>query len=87
MIQQPEEAAADARRALAIVQQAAQPGTFSSTIGRAYLALGRALQVRGRLELARDALRHATEHFTHALGPDHPDTRIARELTKAAAIQ
>jgi serine/threonine-protein kinase len=86
-IQQPAEAAADARRALALVQQAAQPGTFSSTIGQAFLALGRALQAQGQLELARDALRHAAEHFTHALGSDHPDTRIARELAKAAAIQ
>jgi serine/threonine protein kinase/tetratricopeptide (TPR) repeat protein len=65
-------AAADAAEALRVLQKTAQPGTFSSTFGRAYLALGRALRAQGKRDEAGVALRAATEHLQNALGPDHP---------------
>ncbi len=76
----PGEAAADAARAVSLLQEAAQPGTFSSTLGRAYLALGLALQAQGKRDEAHTAFRSAAEHLQSALGPDHPDTRSARQL-------
>jgi serine/threonine-protein kinase len=76
----PDEAAADAARALSLLQAAAEPGTFSSTLGRVYLTLARALQAQGKSDEARAAARSAAEHLQNALGPDHPDTRSARQL-------
>jgi tetratricopeptide (TPR) repeat protein len=83
----PNEAAADASRALSLLQVAAQPGTFSSNLGHAYLSLGRALQARGKREEARAAFRSAAEHLQNTLGPDHPDTRSARQLAETDAQQ
>ncbi|HXP86430.1 MAG TPA: protein kinase [Bryobacteraceae bacterium] len=77
-----DEAAADAARALSLLQVAAQPGTFSGNLGRAYLTLGRALQAQGKGDEARAAFHSAAEHLQNALGPDHPDTRSARLLAE-----
>jgi serine/threonine-protein kinase len=85
-LHRPEQAAADARRALSIKQQNAQPGTFSSTVGAAFLALGRALQAQGKPEEARLALQSAAEHLHNAVGPDHPDARLARQLAKSQQL-
>ena len=74
------EAAADASRALNLLQSTAQPGALSSSLGRAYLSLGHALQAQGRREEARSAFRSATEHFQNTLGPQHPETLAARQL-------
>jgi hypothetical protein len=63
-----------------MLQQSAQPGAFSSDLGRAYLALGRAIQAQGKRNEARTALRSAAEHLDSALGSKHPDTRIAKQL-------
>jgi serine/threonine protein kinase/Tfp pilus assembly protein PilF len=79
-LHRPGEAAADAARALTMLQRSAQPGAFSSDLGRAYLALGRALQAQDKRDEARAALRSAAEHLESALGPDHPDTRSAKQL-------
>jgi len=78
-----EQAAADAARALDLLQTAAQPGTFSCNAGRAYLALGRALQSEGKLDQAHTAFRSASEHLQRTVGPDHPDTRSAREMAES----
>jgi len=78
----PDEAAGDARRALKTLLDSAQPGTLSSTLGRAYLALGRALQAQGKPEESRSAFRSAVENLESALGPDHSETRNARQLTE-----
>jgi tetratricopeptide (TPR) repeat protein len=75
----PDQAEADAARGLSLLQTSTQPGAFSSTLGRAYLAQGRALQAQGKQEEARNAFRFAAENFQTALGPDHPDTRNARQ--------
>ena len=77
-----DEAIADATQALAQFQAAAQPGTFSSNLGHAHMAMGRCLQAQGKLDQARTAFRSAAEHLQNAVGPDHPDTRSARQLAE-----
>jgi tetratricopeptide (TPR) repeat protein len=74
------DAAADATRARDLLRQAAPTDARLSSIGRASLALRRALQAQGRHDEARMVLRTAFEHLESAAGPDHPDTRSAREL-------
>ncbi len=73
-------ARADAERALGLLQAEAEPGTFSTYVGRAYLALGRALEGQGKSEEARSAFRSAADHLQHGLGADQPETRTARQL-------
>jgi tetratricopeptide (TPR) repeat protein len=73
-----EQARSDAARALEMEREAAEPGSVSAAIGRAELALGRALQELGKREEAGGLLRAATEHLEPTLGADHPDTREAR---------
>ena len=73
-------AASDASRALALLRIATPPGDFSTKVGRAYLALGRALQAQGKIDEARTAFRAAAEHLRATLGPDHSDTRNAWQL-------
>jgi hypothetical protein len=82
-MRQPDPAAADASRALAILQETAQPRTFSGKLGRAWLALGRALQAQGKPDQARAALRSAAEHLEQTLGADHPETLAARRLIES----
>jgi len=82
-LQQYDRAAADATRAADTLRKILEPGTLSSNVGRAYLALGRALLAQGQSEEARTALRTSLEHLESALGPDHPDTRRARQLVEA----
>jgi hypothetical protein len=55
---------------------------FSSDVGYAYLARGRALQALGKPEEARAAFVSAIEHLRATLGPDHPDTQTARQLAQ-----
>jgi tetratricopeptide (TPR) repeat protein len=81
----PDDAVADANRALSILHSGAKSGTVSTAIGRAYLALGRALQAQGKRVEAHATLRSAAEHLQNALGPDHPDTRAARQLADVDA--
>ena len=82
---QPDRAAGDASRALVLSQKVVQAGEFSEHVGRAYLALGRALQAQGKREQARAALRSAAEHLEHAIGPEYPESRVARQLAESAA--
>lgn len=74
------EAAADAKRAIDLLQPGIAPGKYSSHLGNAYLALGRALQAQGKSEEARSAFRSAAENLQNTLGSDHPDSRQARQL-------
>lgn len=74
------QAIADANRALGLLRSSAQPGSFSSKTGSAYLALARALQVQGKNDEARVAARSVAEQLKNAVGPDHPDTRTALQL-------
>jgi tetratricopeptide (TPR) repeat protein len=76
----------DARRAVALAQAAAQPGDFSSSDGRAYLALAHVLSAEGKGTEAVAAAHRALEQLQKALGPDHPDTRAAEELSAAGGV-
>jgi serine/threonine-protein kinase len=80
----PDQAVADASRAIRLVQGAAEPGTFSAQLARCYLALGSAVDFEGKHDEARAAYRSAAENFQATLGPDHPDTRNARRLAELA---
>jgi serine/threonine protein kinase len=84
-LRMPEEAIADARRAVDDLRQAAEPGTYSSFLGEAYAALGRALRAQGNEKEARQAFQSAADHLQSALGPDHPLSREVRELAGLAA--
>ena len=76
----PDAAVADMTKALELFQADMSRGVFSYRTGRAYLFLARALKAQGKEEDARAAARTAAEHLQSAAGPDHPDTRSARQL-------
>ncbi len=82
----PDQAVADAARALDMFQKVAQPGEHSRILGKAYLILARALAAQGRAGEARAAARSAAEQLQNTLGPDHPDTRSALQLAEAGAL-
>jgi serine/threonine-protein kinase len=75
-----EDAAADAARAISLLEAVAPPGTFSCYSGRAYLALGRALKALGKTDEARADFHVAAQHFDNTLGPEHPESRAAHQL-------
>jgi eukaryotic-like serine/threonine-protein kinase len=75
-----EAATSDATRAVALEVEQTDPGSRSCYVGRAYLALGRALAARGRSGEATAALASALQHLQSTLGEDHPETRSARQL-------
>jgi tetratricopeptide (TPR) repeat protein len=77
-----DEAADDARRGLKMLVDAAQPGTFSIFLGRAYRALGHALNAQDKREEARAAFRSAVEQMESALGPDNAETQEIRWLAE-----
>jgi eukaryotic-like serine/threonine-protein kinase len=77
---QSQQAVADATRALPLLQQASLTGLLSADVGHAYLALGRALRAEHKNDEAQEAFRSATEHLESALGPNHQDSRTARQL-------
>jgi serine/threonine protein kinase len=67
--------ASDAARALVLLKKSEGPGE----LGYAFYAMGRALQAQGKTEEARAAFRSAADNLRGTLGPDHPDTRSARQ--------
>jgi serine/threonine-protein kinase len=79
------QAVADASRALPMLEQASVQGSSSADVGHAYAALGRALQVQGRVDEAHAAFRSAAEHLEKTLGPDHPDSRAAHQLASLSS--
>jgi len=48
---------------------------------------GRALQAQGKRDEARAAFRSASEHLQTTLGPDHPNTHIARQLAESDVLR
>jgi tetratricopeptide (TPR) repeat protein len=80
----PEDARADAARALQLELKVAPPGQQSCRVGRAYAALGRAETARGGAEAARAAFAAALPHLESTLGADHPETREARLASEVA---
>ena len=77
-----EQAAADAGRALELLQSTTVTGASSSSLGRAYVAQGRALQALSKPEEARDAFRSAAKQLEGTLGIDHAETILARQLAE-----
>jgi serine/threonine-protein kinase len=75
-------ALADANRAFDLLQSKVQPGTFTNKLGYAYLARARALDAQGKHSDAQVAAKSAFEHLEKSVGPDHPDSRSARELAR-----
>jgi eukaryotic-like serine/threonine-protein kinase len=75
-----EPAVADANRAVTLLQSNAEPNSFSSTLGYAYLARARALDAQGKHDDARAAAVSASQNLEKCLGSDHPDTRSAVQL-------
>ena len=57
-----------------------------SYVGRAYLALGRALSAQGKSDDAKAALASALQHLESTLGEDHAETRSARQLQSERAL-
>ena len=72
----------DARRALKLLD--APPDQYSSYGGRAHLALARVLSAQGKTAEARQQAQEAARQLEKAVGPGHPDTRAAREMSGAA---
>jgi eukaryotic-like serine/threonine-protein kinase len=77
------QAATDAQRALDLELAKAEPGSLTSVLGRAYLALGRALGTAGDMAGARTALAVALRNLEPSVGADHADTLKARALLAA----
>lgn len=74
----------DARDALRPLEAGTQAGAVSSTLGRAHLALGRALLELERDQQGRAELQLAIHHLAGALGAEHPETRDARLLLSSS---
>jgi eukaryotic-like serine/threonine-protein kinase len=83
----PDVAATDVALALNLLQKDLPLRTLSSKSGRAHLLLARVLMAQGKTDEARAAARTAVEHLQSAVGPDHPDTRSARQLAEADTQQ
>jgi serine/threonine protein kinase len=83
----PDHSAADASRAVTLLQAELKQGEVSSRLGLAYLALSRALAAQGKQDEARAAARSATENLPSTVGPDHPDTLSARQLAATGSLQ
>jgi len=81
----PEDARADAERALQLELKVAPPGQPSCRVGRAYAALARAVAARGEAAPARAAFAAALPHLEPTLGADHPETTEARTGSEATS--
>ena len=79
-------ATSDAKRAVALEVERTGPGSRSCLVGRAYLALARALSAQGKPEDAKAALASVLEHLEPTLGEDHPETQKARQLLDSVHI-
>ena len=79
-LNRPEEAKADATRAISLYQRIVSPGSQSCFLGLAYLALGRAHLGGDQSDEAARAFASALEQLRPTLGPDHPRTREAERL-------
>ena len=78
-LHQSQQSAADVEQALTLFRHTIDDETLSSHVGRAYLAQGRVLKQQGKITEAREAFAQAAKHLEDTLGPNHPDTRAARE--------
>jgi len=81
----PQAAVVHAQRAVALLGNAAQQGSFSTRVGRADAILGRALRAVGKDAEARAALQLAAEQLAGSLGPNNPESVEARRLASVAS--
>ena len=81
----PEQALADANRALTLLESNSGKGAVSSRVGLAYLALARALVALGKNYEAQSAAKFAATHLEKSLGSPHPDTIAARRLADSSS--
>jgi tetratricopeptide (TPR) repeat protein len=81
---QPDRAVADATRALSLLQEPTRSNGLSANIGRAFMALGRALDAEGKNSEAREAGQSAVKHLNDALGPNNAETLAARQFAAAS---
>lgn len=86
-LRQFEQAEADALRALSLAKAPSQPPVPSTIVGRAELALARALAAQGKREQARAAAISALDELEKTLGHAHPETQQARQLIGMTAAQ
>jgi len=83
----PDRALADASRALHQLQLTVQPGAPSTSLGRAYLQFGLALQAQEKSSEAHAAFQSAFTNLQASLGPAHPDTVRTAQLLRHATGQ
>jgi hypothetical protein len=57
--------------------------SFSSDLGRAYLAQGYALQAQGNRKEALASVRLAAQNLENTLGSDNAESRVAQRLVKS----
>jgi serine/threonine protein kinase len=74
-----DEAAADLDRALTIARKLQADKPYSSHTGRTLAAMVELHRARGQHDEARGVAAQAAEHLGRALGPEHPETLLARE--------
>ena len=73
-------AEADANRALELLRGRMEPGAQSSSLGRAYLAMARAMAADGKGTQSREMARAAVDNLQNTLGANHPETIKAAKL-------
>jgi serine/threonine-protein kinase len=76
------QAEADARKALALAQDAQGGVPHSNRSGLAWLVLGKVLAKKGDTLGARQALLAAIDHLSNTVDPDHPLLLLARQLAQ-----
>lgn len=79
-LNRPDAALANADSAIPILQQVSIPGSYSSDVGRAYLAKGYALRANGKSEEALAVFRTAAQHLQNSLGTDNAESHVAAQL-------
>ena len=77
-----DQAEADANAALALLLPNRNAADVSSGVGRAYLALARALSSENKSVESHAAATQALHHLQGAYGADYADTQSARRLTE-----
>ncbi len=77
----------DAALALKLLRRDTPSDASSCHIGRAYVALGRALRAEGKFQEARAAFHSATYNLQQTLGTDNPEVTTARQLAADSISQ
>ncbi len=72
------QAVEESERAIALLKANSPTVRFSSSLGRAFLASGLALETQGKAVEAKKRFAEASRHLEIALGPNHPDTIVAK---------